>query len=100
MTDKLVEALIRIDWPHWDKKMSDASRKTVFDAHIPKIKTMLSELDGRHGWQLVPVEPTEVMLQVCAECAPIRSRHLTDAWPQIFKAMLAAAPDPLAEDKP
>jgi len=52
------------------------------------IASQIHQLDGRHGWKLVPVEPTEAMIR-----AP---RHeISSSHKQIYGDMLAATPDPL-----
>ena len=60
-------------------------------------ESAIEQLDGRHGWKLVPVEPTEAMENEAhgTEDDPVQVSRF-----EIWEAMLAAAPDPLAEDKP
>jgi len=45
------------------------------------------------GWQLVPKEPTEEMLNALTDGA---NQH--DSWAEGYKAMLAAAPNPVIRD--
>ena len=49
------------------------------------IANQLRQLDGRHDWVLVPVEPTEDM----------RSHIDNFAAREIWRRILAASPDPL-----
>ena len=53
-------------------------------------KDIIKTLDGRHGWKLVPVEPTEEMLT--AGCRPYMDKK---GGIEIYRDMLAASPDPL-----
>ena len=70
------------------------------------IETLIGTLDGRHGWQLVPVKPTEAMLQRVEPALDdlYEGAKADPGYDQgglyVYRAMLAAAPDPLAEDKP
>ena len=64
-------------------------------------------MDGRHGWKLVPVEPTEEQVTIVALL--LANTHCIDApkldypsWMglsrQLCRDMLAASPDPLGGD--
>ena len=64
------------------------------------VEQVISELDGRHGWKLVPVKSTDQM----ANAALARSLETdldllanTEATRQVVDAAITASPDPLAE---
>lgn len=59
----------------------------------PKLKALvvdkiIRQLDGRHGWKLVPIEPTEEQWE--------EGKWLSGQF--AYRAMLAVSPDPLGED--
>jgi hypothetical protein len=74
------------------------------------VTPIIKQLDGRHGWKLVPVEPTEKMRNY-GHADGVRADNL---WVDLnhalalrlqqnyliaaYRAMLTAAPDPLGED--
>ncbi len=56
-------------------------------AMIPEI---FETLDGRHGWKLVPMEPTDKMQDTA-----FALDHQDHS--EAYRAMLAAAPDPMGD---
>ena len=85
--NKLVEAL--------KAKMEDE-----YPFSIRMTKEIIDQLDGRHGWKLVPVEPTEEMDTASNISFPcVCGRKLKACGTATWDWTLAASPDPL-EDKP
>ena len=56
------------------------------------IASQLRQLDGRHGWKLVPVVADHDMTGAIVNPGKIRAYAVSD-----WAAMLAASPDPLAD---
>ena len=63
------------------------------------IDMLIGTLDGRHGWKLVPVEPTEEMAEqgrVTDSLFSDRPGHeYTHEYKCVYRDMLAVSPDPL-----
>ena len=60
------------------------------------IEWLAEQLDGRHGWKLVPVDLTNEMDFSVADHNPANTKeHLT--LNEMWAAILAASPDPMAE---
>lgn len=57
---------------------------------------MLTSARVSDGWQLVPIEPTQEMLEMAHALDPLGCdvEYAADVYPAIWKAMLAAAPKP------
>ena len=84
------------------------NRKGEDMMRLQRAESAIEQLDGRHGWKLVPVEPTRTMRNGAVDATGFNwTAPEHTAWrdsPQMlfsagYKAMLAAAPDPL-EDNP
>lgn len=76
-------------------------------AHVERAKTTLAEYDRADhlsgpavaGWKLVPVEPTEAMIDGWCMCGrlPIQDGKEWTRYINAYKAMLAAAPSSTAD---
>ena len=66
--------------------------------HEEIVARTIPQLDGRHGWKIVPVEPTKEMRDAGdLEQSAQQDRNEYGGGP-IYRAMLASSPDPLADD--
>lgn len=61
---------------------------------------MLASARVSDGWQLVPIEPTQEMLEMAHALDPLGCdvEYAADVYPAIWKAMLATAPKPETEE--
>ncbi len=99
---KGVEANLSIDLPQ------EGVESLLRNLRKDVVAIIIRELDGRHGWKLVPVEPTEAMLEAWAALALRRIQNAADgvyptgvgpidAAGHNYKAMLDASPDPMSD---
>jgi hypothetical protein len=75
--------------PDWHSR-AEAAMKAI-DAALAAADAQAADPEARPGWKLVPVEPTERMLQEVEHAA-----RLGGIWTaaSVYRAMLAAAPTP------
>ncbi len=66
--------------------------RPLHHARWQMIEATIDELNGRHGWKLVPVEPTEAMLEASSLPYEMQKDGL-----ETYRAMLAASPDPMSD---
>ncbi|HEY9145623.1 MAG TPA: hypothetical protein VIN36_02975 [Thiobacillus sp.] len=71
------------------------------------VNTVLSDIDraavaaitraltqAQPGWRVVPVEPTEAMMEAGGSVEDLYRRGTPETWAKVYAAMLAAAPAP------
>ena len=77
------------------------NRKGEDMMRLQRAESAIEQLDGRHGWKLVPVEPTETQGDAGILADGLFSdrpaHNTTHEYKRIYIAMCAAGPDPLGD---
>ncbi len=95
MTDnKLVEAIYQT----FTGEFQDTVGPALETRNISFIEEIIRELDGRHGWKLVPVEPTGRMDDAADDTLPDDALISINQIIAMYRSMLTASPDPLGDE--
>ena len=80
-----------------NKLVEDIEAGTSYDDLMQsQIEAVITQLKGQHGWKLVPVEPTEAQnIEAGRQYQVWRGAWEND---DVYRAYLAASPDPLGDD--
>ena len=84
-----------------NKLVEAVAKATGFIMEDNDVQDIVAQLDGRHGWKLVPVEPIREQMDAAEHDwrhnhGPESRRLHGENVHGIYRVMLAAAPDPLA----